>query len=266
MRKLKLALVQPALTEGACGANWRAAKASLDQAGAGGADLVVLPEMWHTGYAYRKLGELAKATPESIAKVGALARKYGFFVAGSWVERDEEDGRLYNTACIVGPDAKVRARYRKVHLFGPMKEDRHFTAGRSICVVKLEIGTIGMALCYDLRFPELARKMALRGAEILIYPSQWPEERLGHFHTLIAARAIENQLFTAGVNRAGRSAAIQFGGGSIVIDPRGEVLAQLGPEVGFLEAELDLDQVIATRERITYLADRAREVDEFLYR
>lgn len=265
MRKIKLAIAQPVLAEGACAANWRAAKAALDQAGAGGADLVVLPEMWHTGYAYRRLDELAKGTPESIGKVGALAKKNGYFVAGSWAERDEE-GRLYNTACIVGPDAKVRARYRKVHLFGPMKEDRHFAAGRSVCVAKLEIGVVGIALCYDLRFPELARKMALQGAELLLYPSQWPEERLGHFHTLLAARAIENQLFTAGVNRAGRSAAIQFGGGSTVIGPRGEVLAQLGPEEGFLEAELDLDQVAAAREHVMYLADRAREVDEFLYR
>jgi predicted amidohydrolase len=90
--------------------------------------------------------------------------------------------------------------------------------------------------------------------------------RLGHFQTLLAARAIENQLFTAGVNRAGRSVAVQFGGGSAVVGPRGDFLAQLGPEEGFAEVEIDLDEVAATREQITYLADRAREVDEFLYR
>ena len=108
--------------------------------------------------------------------------------------------------------------------------------------------------------------MALAGAELLLYPSQWPETRLGHFHTLLAARAIENQVFTAGVNRAGRSAAVQFGGGSTVIGPRGEVLAQLGGEEGCAEADLDLDQVAEARETITYLAGRVREVDEFLYR
>ncbi len=266
MRKIKLALAQLALAEGAVAANWRAAKAALDQAGAGGADLVVLPELWQTGYAYRQLPALARETPASLHRVGELAKKYGYFVAGSWAERDEEDGLLYNTAYLIGPDAKVRARYRKVHLFGPMREDRHFAAGRAVCVAKLGIGTIGVALCYDLRFPELARKMALRGAELLVYPSQWPQVRLGHFHTLLAARAIENQLFVAGVNRSGRSAAVQFGGGSTVIGPRGEVLAQLGEEQGFLEAELDLDQVAAARASVMYLADRAREVDEFLYR
>ena len=265
MRKLKLAVVQPALAEGACAANWRSAKRALERAGAAGADLVVLPEMWLTGYAYRRLDELAKGTPESLARVGALAKRYGYFVVGSWAERGD-DGRLANTACIVGPDAKVRARYRKVHLFGPMREDRHFAAGRAVCVAKLEIGRVGLALCYDLRFPEQARKMALHGAELLLYPAQWPQVRLGHFHTLLAARAIENQLFAAGVNRAGRSVAVEFGGGSTVVGPRGDVLAQLGPEEGFAEVELDLDEVAAAREAITYLADRAREVDEFLYR
>ncbi len=108
--------------------------------------------------------------------------------------------------------------------------------------------------------------MALAGAELLLFPSQWPEIRLGHFHTLLAARAIENQVFTAGVNRAGRSAAIQFGGGSTVIGPRGDVLAHLGGKAGYAEVDLDLDQVAAARETITYLAGRVREVDEFLYR
>ncbi|HEY5999482.1 MAG TPA: nitrilase-related carbon-nitrogen hydrolase [bacterium] len=265
MRKIKLAIVQPALAEGECAANWRAARAALERAGATGADLVVLPEMWLTGYAYRRLPELAERTPESLGRVGALAKKYGYFVVGSWAERDGA-GRLANTACIVGPDGRVCARYRKVHLFGPMREDRHFVAGRAACVAELEIGVVGLALCYDLRFPEQARKMALRGAELLVYPSQWPEVRLGHFHTLLAARAIENQLFTVGVNRAGRSVSVQFGGGSAVVGPRGEVLAQLGPEEGFAEVEIDLDEIAATREQITYLADRAREVDEFLYR
>jgi len=265
MRKLKLAVVQPALAEGACAANWRAARSALGRAGACEADLVVLPEMWLTGYAYRSLAELAERTPESLERVGALARNYGYFVAGSWAERGA-DGQLYNTGCIVGPDGRVRARYRKVHLFGPMKEDRHFARGCAVTVADLEIGRVGVALCYDLRFPELARKMALAGAELLIYPSQWPEVRLGHFHTLLAARAIENQVFTAGVNRAGRSVSIPFGGGSTVVDPRGEVLVQLGGEEGFAEAELDLDQVAAARERVSYLAGRIREVDEFLYR
>jgi len=265
MRKLKIAVAQLALAEGAWAANWRAAKAALDQAGVGEADLVVLPEMWFTGYAYRRLGELAKRTPQSLESVGALAKKYGYFVIGSWAERGD-DGHLYNTACIVGPDGRVCGRYRKVHLFGPMKEDRHFVRGRTVAVADLKIGRIGVALCYDLRFPELSRKMALAGAELLVFPSQWPEVRLGHFHTLLAARAIENQVFTAGINRAGRSASIQFGGGSTVIGPRGDVLAQLGGEHGYAEVELDLDQVAAVRESITYLAGRVREVDEFLYR
>lgn len=265
MRTLKIAIAQPAIAEGECAANWRAARASLAQAGAGDAGLVILPEMWLTGYAYRQLPELAKRTPESVGRVGALAKKYGYHVVGSWAETGD-DGHLHNTAMIIGPDGRVHARYRKVHLFGPMKETRHFVRGCTACVAKLAFGRVGLALCYDLRFPELARKMALQGAELLLYPAQWPQVRLGHFHTLLAARAIENQVFVAGVNRAGRSAAVQFGGGSTVIGPTGEVVAQLGEEEGFLEAEIDLGRVAEAREKITYLADRVREVDEFLYR
>jgi omega-amidase len=265
VRKLKLVAVQPALVEGACAANWRAARGALERAGGFEADLVVLPELWLTGYAYRRLAELAKGTQESHERVGALAKKYGYFVVGSWAEIGE-DGHLQNTACLIGPDGKVRARYRKIHLFGPMLETRHFLRGHESVVADLPTVKIGLALCYDLRFPELARRMALDGAELLLYPSQWPEARIGHFHTLLAARAIENQVFTAGVNRAGRSAAVQFGGGSMVVGPRGEVLAELGPEEGFVEAEIDLDQVAESRSEITYLADRVREVDEFLYR
>jgi predicted amidohydrolase len=265
MRRLRIAIAQLSLAEGTCAANWRTAKRALDHAGAGEADLVVLPEMWLTGYAYRRLEELAKRTPESLERVGELAKRNGYFVAGSWAER-ADDGHLYNTACIIGPDGRVRARYRKVHLFGPMKEDRHFVRGRAATVVDLEIGRVGIALCYDLRFPELSRKMALAGAELLLYPSQWPETRLGHFHTLLAARAIENQVFTAGVNRTGRGSSTQFGGGSTVIGPRGDVLVQLGGAQGCAEADIDLDQVAAARETITYLAGRVREVDEFLYR
>lgn len=265
MRKLRIALAQLTIAEGASAANWRQARAALEQAGAGEADLVVLPEMWLTGYAYRRLDELAKRTPESLERVGSLAKHNGCFVLGSWAERGDDD-HLYNTAYLIGPDGRVRARYRKVHLFGPMNEDRHFVRGRNVAVVDLKIGRVGIALCYDLRFPELSRKMALAGAELLLYPSQWPEGRLGHFHTLLAARAIENQVFVAGVNRTGRSAAVQFGGGSTVIGPRGEVLAQLGGEVACALADLDLDLVAAARESITYLAGRVREVDEFLYR
>ena len=265
MRKIRVAAAQLAIVEGDCAGNWRRARAALEQAASGGADLVVFPEMWHTGYAYRKLPELAKDAPACLEKVAAIARRCGFFVAGSCAEAGE-DGRLYNTACIVGPDGRVRATYRKVHLFGPMKEDRHFAPGSEVTVANLEIGAVGLALCYDLRFPELARKMALRGAQILLYPSQWPEVRLGHFHTLLAARAIENQLFVVGANRAGRSATVHFGGGSMVVGPRGEIVAQLGDKPGFLEAEIDIDEVAATRAAISYLDNRARGIDEFLYR
>jgi predicted amidohydrolase len=265
MSKIRIAVVQPTLEEGDVAGNWRKVRKALEQAGSRNANLVVLPEMWLAGYAYRRLEELAGRTPASLEKVGALARRLGLFVVGSWAERCL-DGRICNTAHVVGPDGRVRSSYRKVHLFGPMKEDRHFAPGEAVAVADLEIGKVGVGLCYDLRFPELARKMALRGAELLLFPSQWPEIRLGHFHTLLAARAIENQLFTVGANRTGRNASVLFGGGSTVIGPRGEIVAQLGEEEGLIEADVDLGLVAEVREEISYLAGRVKDVDEFLIR
>ena len=261
MRPLKIASVQMSLREGDPEGNSKRAHALLEEAGRAGAGLAVLPEMWWTGFSYRRLPGFAEQTPASLEAVGEIARRHGMTVAGSWPESDGE--KVYNTAYVVGPDGEIAGSYRKVHLFGPMKEDRFLAAGDRPVVVEMPFGKVGLVLCYDLRFPELVRRLALDGAELVVVPSQWPEKRVEHFWTLLRARAIENQLFVAGVNRCGSGGKLKFGGYSSVIGPRGETIVECGSMESAPAAEIDLDEVAKVREEICYLDDRVPGVDDF---
>jgi predicted amidohydrolase len=260
MRLLKTAAVQMRLREGDTEGNSSKALAVLAEAGDAGMDLAVLPEMWWTGFSYRRLPELVEGTEASLAAVGEVARRHHMTVIGGWPEK--EGDRIYNTAFVIGPDGAVAGSYRKVHLFSPMGEDSFFHRGDDLAVFDAPWGKVGVLLCYDLRFPELARRLALQGAELIAVPSQWPEERIDHFWTLIRARAIENQLFIVGANRTGREGKISFGGYSGVIDPRGEACGECGSEEGVATAEIDLDQVAQVRKEICYLEDRVPGVDD----
>lgn len=260
MRLLKIASLQLSLREGDVEGNSAKALAFLGQAGGAGVTLAVLPEMWWAGFSYRRLPELAEGTPGSLAAVGEVARKHGMTVVGGWPEKDGD--RIYNTAYVIGPDGAVAGSYRKIHLFSPMKEDVFLSSGDSPVVCDTEFGRIGLLLCYDLRFPELSRRLALQGAEILVVPSQWPEVRIDHFWTLLRARAIENQLFVVGANRAGKGGKVLFGGYSGVIDPRGETCGECGSHECVAMAEIDLDRVAEVRSEISYLDDRVPGVDD----
>jgi predicted amidohydrolase len=261
-RRIKVAAIQMSLREGDVEGNAAKAHAYLDQAGREGVGLAVLPEMWWTGFSYRKLGAFADETPASLEEIGKIAGRYGMAVIGGWPERDGE--KIYNAAFAIGPDGKVQGSYRKVHLFSPMKEDRFLSPGKLPVVFDLPFGKVGVVLCYDLRFPELVRRLALSGAELVAVPSQWPEARVDHFWTLLRARAIENQLFVVGANRAGKGGKITFGGHSGIIGPRGEAVAECGfGECVSLE-EIDLDEVAAVREEICYLDERVPGVDDDL--
>lgn len=259
MRSLKVAAIQMSLREGDVEGNAAKAHASLDEAGREGVRLAVLPEMWWTGFSYRRLESFADDTPESLRAVGAIARRHGMTVVGSWPEK--EGDKVFNTAFVVGPDGAVLGSYRKAHLFSPMKEDLFLAAGSSAAVLETPAGRLGVALCYDLRFPEHIRRLALDGAEVIVVPSQWPEERIEHFWTLLRARAIENQLFVIGANRSGQGGKIRFGGYSGIIGPRGEAWAECGSDESIAFTEIDLDQVAEARKEISYLDDRVPGVD-----
>ncbi|MET9833452.1 carbon-nitrogen family hydrolase [Streptomyces sp. NPDC006385] len=230
-----------------------------------GADLVVLPELWTTGaFAYEKFGREAEPlegpTYEAMAKAASDAGVW--LHAGSIPER-APDGALYNTSVVFSPSGELAAAYRKIHRFGFDKGEAVLMgAGEELVTVGLpgkpgEPGTtIGVATCYDLRFPELFRGLVDAGAETLVVPAGWPERRRAHWTLLAQARAVENQAFVLACGTAGTHAGVPQAGHSIVVDPWGEVLAQAGAGEQVLTVEFDPGKVAVTREQFPALKDR----------
>ncbi|MBB4792820.1 putative amidohydrolase [Streptomyces nodosus] len=234
----------------------RAASLVRDQAGA---DLVVLPELWTTGaFAYeefaREAEQLDGPTYRAMAKAAGDAGVW--LHAGSIPERDP-DGTLYNTSLLFSPSGELAAAYRKIHRFGFDKGEAVLMgAGTEPVTVSLPETTLGVATCYDLRFPELFRALVDAGAETLVIPAGWPERRRSHWTLLARARAVENQAFVLACGTAGTHAGVPQAGHSIVVDPWGEVLAEAGAEEEVLTVEFDPSKVAAVREQFPALKDR----------
>jgi predicted amidohydrolase len=219
------------------------------------ADLVVLPELWpQGGFAYTRWEDEAQLLDGPVVKAMRQAARDAAATVhmGSLVERDEA-GRLFNTSLLLGPDGEVRATYRKVHLFGfGDGEPRLMTPGDGPVVHD----RLGFATCYDLRFPELFRALVDGGAEVVLMPAAWPARRAHHWRLLTLARAVENQSYVVACNTAGTHAGVPMGGGSLVVDPWGEVVAEAGTDEEVLVADLDSDLVRTTRSSFPVLADR----------
>lgn len=211
--------------------NLRKVEENLARLAPSGPGIVVLPELWNTGFAYEQLAQLACLTAEHLDFLQGLAERYGIYLAGSMPEEiiTEIGSRIYNTLYVVGPDG-VAGSYRKQQLFAPMAEDGYFAAGDNPQPIATELGRIAGLVCYDLRFPELVRSQAAQGAEILLVSAQWPTVRREHWRSLLIARAIENQMFVVAANRRGVTGDIEFGGHSMVIAPDGQILFEAGNE------------------------------------
>jgi predicted amidohydrolase len=225
-----------------------------------GVELILLPEMWLTGFANERLKELSEKTPSVLEDLSGVAKKLRVALIGSLPEKGE-DG-VYNTAYVVDRDGSIAGVYRKVHLFSPTAEDRYFKPGRKAVVCQTSLGPIGLMICYDLRFPELGRYLALGGAKMVAVMAEWPAERVAHWEVLLKARAIENQLFVLGANRCGQDGDLVYAGHSRIISPYGEVLARAGKRPATLSAAIDLDSVERTRKHIPCLRERMPEAYE----
>ncbi len=220
-------------------------------------DVLVLPETWNTGF-FPKTG-LAELSSHNLAEVkehiGGLAMKYNVnIVAGS--VSNLRDGKIFNTAAVFDRKGACIAEYDKTHLFTPMGEDGFYTRGDHICVFSLDGIKCGVIICYDLRFPELTRRLSLDGIEILFVVSQWPEERITHLRCLTTARAIENQIFVVNCNSCSSVDGTVFGGTSAVIDPMGRTLALAGKKEEILSAECHMNLTKKIRDSIPVFRDR----------
>jgi omega-amidase len=255
---LTVALAQMDAKIGQEGGNLAKAWALAAQAREADADLLLLPELWLHGYDLERAGQWAASLGEGgFGKMAALAREFGLYLAGTLLERHE--GGISNTAVLYAPDGALVGSYRKVHLFRPMQEHRYLVPGDRAVLFPTLWGPIGIPICYDLRFPELLRAMALAGAVLFLIPAQWPSVRLEAWLTLARARAVENELFVAACNRVGVEGDVVFPGRSCIVDPLGRVLTEGDGGEQLLVAEIDLRQVQVARRHIPVYDDRRPE-------
>ncbi len=223
-------------------------------------DVVVLPELWTTGFYPTPISDYADENGDHIKSIlSALSKQYRLNIVGGTVITKNNSG-IYNTCHCFNREGGLSAVYSKTHLFSPMGENEHFTPGNAATVFSIDGIKCGLAVCYDLRFPEFIRKLAMEDISILFLPAAWPKRRLAHWRVLSQARAIENQMFVVTSNCAGRQPTMKCAGHSAIIDPWGEFLAEAGEEPAVLTAELNLDVQREIREKLNVFADRRPEL------
>ena len=225
-----------------------------------GADTVVLPETWNTGYFPEDLSAHADRNGERTKAVfSPLAKELNIHIVCGSVANRREDG-FYNTAYVFDRTGSCIAEYDKTHLFTYAKEHRHFHPGGHACRFQLDGVDCGLVICYDLRFPELVRTLTLPGVDLLFAVAQWPAKRVMHLETLARARAIENQMFLALCNSVGTAGDTRCGGRSAVIDPWGEYLAQAGDQEEIISGQADFSVIAGIRDSINVFRDRRPEL------
>jgi predicted amidohydrolase len=239
-------------------------------AAADGAELAVLPEKWNLlGDSAALLQGAEPLDGPTVSATRSWARELGIhLVAGSIAERSDDPEKSFNTSILIGPEGELEASYRKIHMFDvdvggvAYRESEHEEPGDEIVTAELggalEGVTIGMSVCYDLRFPELYRILAVRGATVITVPSAFTlETGRDHWDVLLRARAIENQAFVVAANQIGEAPPhYRSYGRSAILNPWGVVLAQAPDEQCFITADLDLELQDRVRTMLPSLANR----------
>jgi predicted amidohydrolase len=221
--------------------------------------IVVFPELFTTGYDLRNVEKYAEKIPGKTIDTIAEISKGKFIVIGTILESD--GGHYFNTAFILGKSGMILGKYRKIHLFAPMLETQYLTPGNQINpfnISELEGLKIGIVICYDLRFPEIFRMLALNGAQIIFVPSEFPSPKRDVWKTLLHARAIENQTFVIGVNRTGKGISDDFFGYSLVSN--GDYIEVLSEGPTIKTFTIDLNSLESIRKKMPVLRDRKKEL------
>ncbi|MFG0329313.1 MAG: nitrilase-related carbon-nitrogen hydrolase [Phycisphaerales bacterium] len=224
--------------------------------------LLVLPEMFDTGFSMKvsKLSE--EATDHASERWAAdFAKRRGLFVQAASIRRRDADDKGTNNAVVFDPNGALVCRYEKVFPFSGGREPEWYRGGRALSTFDWRGVTVCPLVCYDLRFPEIWRLAALDlGAELFTIGANWPSARADHWSTLLTARAIENQAYVCGVNRSGADPFLEYPGRSKIVDPKGRTLAEADDESSIvLRAEIDPDAAPAWREAFGALRDARRE-------
>ena len=246
-----------------CEQNFIRARELIDRALKRGADVAVLPEAFNMGFCVQNFKRLADAgAVRTKGFLSEISQKNGAVLIGGAINSRQD--KIYNSAFIYQNGAEI-LRYDKIHAFSLARENKIVSSGDKlgICEIKFQNRAvkIGVAVCYDLRFCEIFRALALRGAQIVFVIAQFAQSRIEHFITLAKARAIENQIFICAVNGCGDTGQGEsFGGNSMLIGPDGEIVARLGKKEAVKIARADLNEILKFRAKMDILKDMKPEI------
>ena len=266
MKAFQLALIQLDTGKDIC-ANKKETECFVKEAALKGADLIILPE--HSDLIGIRENLYAQTiSGENAGFYAALAQKYHVYLHCGSISEIADEEHAYNTSLVFSPEGEVIGKYSKLHLFdvevkaGPsMRESAHVKEGESISLVKLPFCTLGLSVCYDLRFPELYRLLALSGAEILVVSANFTAATgAAHWEALLRARAIENGCFVAAVNQCGQKKAFQAWGHTMLIDPWGNIMGSLEQTPGLLMLGICPDDLESARKQIPSLKNRRCDI------
>ncbi|WP_085522284.1 carbon-nitrogen family hydrolase [Tuberibacillus sp. Marseille-P3662] len=221
-------------------------------------DTVVLPEMWTTAYTLPELDRIAESNgADTIPFLQDLAKSYHINIIGGSIA-NQKDGGIYNTALAMNREGELVYQYDKIHLVPMLDEPTYLTGGGDkVQIFELDGVKMGLIICYDLRFPELARKLALEGVQVLHIVAEWPAARRNHWKHLQIARAIENQMFVVSCNRIGHYNDVDFAGSSMVVDPWGDSLVTASADQEeTIVASLSMDDVPKVRQNVPIFSSR----------
>ena len=253
---MKVCAVQLGAVAGDRAVNKRKAEEQLALAAGHGIDVAVLPELWDLGFYPANVLELGDPDgAETQEFLSAQAKKYGINIVGGSVV-SKSNGKIRNRGYVFDRNGKLVSIYDKTHLFSPANEHQNFEAGDALAVYELDGVSVGQITCYDIRFGELVRTLALKGIKVLFAPAAWPHPRLNHWRLLAQTRAVENQMFVVAVNAVGTVNNAVFCGHSIMVDPWGEIIAEAGGDEQLLVGTLDFSVIADIRERINVFRDR----------
>ncbi len=260
---MKLAAAQISCAVGDLEANLRKVREFSTLAKRSGAELIVFPEMIDTGYSMAAIQKHATSWNEgAVPKLQETARKLSIAILAGVSDRD--GSRIYNSQALIDANGKIIARYRKTHLVtaAPLDERPYFTAGDGFANCKIDSFNLGLGICYDLRFPEFYRTLAVNyGANVLINSSAWPFPRVEHLRILGLARAIENQSYLVLANRVGTDDEVTFCGTSVIIDPYGAIVAAASVDrEELIQAEISEGVINSVRNRMAVFAHRRPEL------
>lgn len=263
MPKLTISLAQMQVVLGDVSRNTNQMQKMVAEAARRKSNLLVFPELFITGYTLEEARERSDELSKGMfAEISTLATKGNVAITGSILEKRGLE--VANSMPFFAPNGRMLGVYRKMHLFGLFDEDQYLAPGQSPLVLDLPWGTTGLAICYDLRFPEIFRRYAIKeNAKMVIISAEWPLARLAHWRALLIARAIENQCFIVACNAAGEAGDTVMAGHSMIIDPWGQIVVEAGETPQIITADIELDEVTVARGKITALDDIRKDIYDY---